>query len=68
MASRLLSIDEVVASMHDMMAIPGPTEDDEWSDDEFDGYVESDADSEQIEQAPGESVGVGEPDMRRVLI
>ena len=43
MASRLFSVDEVIASMQDLMAIPSPVEeDDEWSDDEFDGYIESD--------------------------
>ena len=40
MASRLYSVDEVVASMQDLMAIPGPVEDDDgWSEDEFDGYI-----------------------------
>ena len=34
-------MDEVAANMQDMMAIPGPCEDDDWSDNDFDGYVES---------------------------
>lgn len=43
MASRLYSVEEVVASMQDRMEIPGPVDDgDDWSGDEFDGYVNSD--------------------------
>ena len=40
----MFSVDEVVASMQDLMAIPGPVDEDDWSEDEFDGYVESDVD------------------------
>ena len=43
-------MDEVVASMEDLMAIPGPVDEEEWSDDEFDGYIESD-----VEDGNGES-------------
>ena len=40
MASRLYSIDEVVASMQDRI---GPVDEtDDWSDDEFEGYMNSD--------------------------
>ena len=39
---RLYSLDEVVADMDGMMDIPGPAaDDDEWSDDEFSGYVDT---------------------------
>jgi hypothetical protein len=50
MASRLFSVDEVVASMEDRMAIPCPVDEDKWSDNEFDGYIESD-----VEDGNGES-------------
>ena len=63
MASRLFSVDEVVANIQDLMAIPGPCEDDEWSDDDFNGYVESDVDDtaavgEDIDMRDNESVQV----------
>ena len=39
---RLYSLDEVVADMDGMMDIPGSAaDDDEWSDDEFSGYVDT---------------------------
>ena len=39
---RLYSLDEVVADIDGMMDIPGPAaDDDEWSDDEFSGYVDT---------------------------
>ena len=34
-------MDEVIADIEDLMEIPGPCEEDAWSDDKFDGYVES---------------------------
>ena len=50
--ARLYSLDEVIADMDGMMAIPGPgLEDEDWSDDEFEGYV----DDEQ-QQGEGENV------------
>ena len=34
-------MDEVVASMQDLMSIPGPVDDEDgWSEDEFDGYID----------------------------
>ena len=43
MASRLYSVNEVVANMQDRLEIPGPVDDgDDLSDDEFDGYANSD--------------------------
>ena len=49
----LLSLDEVVAQI-DSMTIPGPVVDDEdWSDDEFEGYV-SESEDEQKEGREGE--------------
>ena len=33
--------------MQDLMAIPGSVDEDDWSEDEFDGYVESDVDADQ---------------------
>ena len=43
MASRLFNMDEVIASMQNLMVIPGPVEeDDEWSYDDFHGYIKSD--------------------------
>ena len=50
--ARLYSLDEVIADMDGMMAIPGPgLEDEDWSDDEFEEYV----DDEQ-QQGEGENV------------
>ena len=47
--ARLFSLDEVVAEM-DCMTIPGPLVDDEdWSDDEFEGYVDESEDEQQEE-------------------
>ena len=46
MATRLFSVDEVISGMDDLMAIPGPVDEDEWSEDEFDGYVESDVEDQ----------------------
>ena len=41
MASKKYTLEDVVARMQDLMSIPGPVEDDdEWSEDEFDGYVD----------------------------
>ena len=36
------SVEEVVANMQHRLEIPSPVDGDEWSDDEFDGYVNSD--------------------------
>ena len=33
--------------MQDLMLIPGLVDEDDWSEDEFDGYVESDVDADQ---------------------
>ena len=53
-AGRLFSLDEVVAEL-DSMAIPGPVIDDEdWSDDDFDGYV-GEPDGQVVEGREGES-------------
>ena len=61
MASRLYSVDDVVASMQDRMEIPGPVNDgDDGSDDEFDGVVNSD-DEEASDH--GEDAVVGEMEL-----
>ena len=66
MASRLYSVDEVVASMQDLMAIPGPVEDDDgWSEDEFDGYIDDGDDKtanegSELEQQMSETEAQGE--------
>ena len=52
-SAMLLSLDEVVAQI-DSMTIPGPVVDDEdWSDDEFEGYA-SESEDEQQEGREGE--------------
>ena len=57
--ARLYSLDEVVADMDGMMAIPGPDlEDDDWSGDEFEGYVDEPDDEQQ--QGEGENVVTSE--------
>jgi hypothetical protein len=54
-AGRLFSLDEIVAEL-DSMAIPGPVIDDEdWSDDDFDGYV-GEPDGQVVEGREGEMV------------
>ena len=53
-SGRLFGLDEVVAEI-DNMTIPGPVVDDEdWSDDEFDGYV-GEPDDEQKEEEETEN-------------
>ena len=46
------------------MAIPGPVDEDEWSDDEFDGYVESDVEDQgectNESEMQNEDVALGE--------
>ena len=45
--ARYYSLNEVIACIQDPMSIPGPVDDfDEWSEDEFDGYVENREDQE----------------------
>ena len=57
MTSRLYSVDEVVANMQDRMEIPGPVDDiDDWSGDEFEGYMNSDDEARDH----GEDRDVGE--------
>ena len=59
-------MDEVVASMQDLMAIPGPVEDDDgWSEDEFDGYIDDGDDKtanegSELEQQMSETEAQGE--------
>ena len=63
---RLFSLDEVVADI-DSMTIPGPVlEDEDWSDDEFDGYVGDPDDTqgdgveaEQQDESTGDTLGIG---------
>ena len=46
-SGRTYNLEEVIADMDGLMAIPGPASDDEdWSDNDFDGYVD-DSDHEQ---------------------
>ena len=53
------ALDEVVADMNGMMAIPGPDlEYDDWSGDEFEGYVDEPDDEQQ--QGEGENVVTSE--------
>ena len=57
--ARLFSLDEVVAEM-DCMTLPGPLVDDEdWSDDEFEGYVDESED-EQREEGEGDKQQEGQ--------
>ena len=59
-------MDEVVASMQDLMATPGPVEDDDgWSEDEFDGYIDDGDDKtanegSELEQQMSETEAQGE--------
>ena len=58
---RLYSLDEVVADMDGMMDIPGPAaDDDEWSDDEFSGYVDTNQQCGETESGVNiDDLGIG---------
>ena len=62
MASRLYTVEEVVANMQDLLSIPGPVEDnDEWSEDEFDGYVDEEEEERSlVEQCSSDEGREGE--------
>ena len=58
---RLYSLDEVVADMDGMMDIPGPAaDDDQWSDDEFSGYVDTNQQRGETESGVNiDELGIG---------
>ena len=59
---RLYSLAEVIADMDEVLAIPGPLQDDDtWSDDDFEGYISEDeqcegADSQECWSASRETM------------